>query len=95
MKRSGKTGGEPYCCLKILNMFLACGILLVAILIFVGDGDGILFPLEFLLGLLMCSLSGIMELSKGKRVAGYFCSVFAGIMMVALIFSVIHTRWIR
>ena len=66
MKRSGKTGGEPYCCLKILNMFLACGILLVAILIFVGDGDGILFPLEFLLGVLMCSLSGIMELSKGK-----------------------------
>lgn len=94
MKQSGKNTREPYYHLKILNMFLACGILLVTILIFVGDSDGILVPLAFFLGVLMCSLSGVMELSKGKRLSGYFCSVFAGIMMVALIFSVIHMWWI-
>lgn len=95
MKQSGKSGREPYYYLKILNMFLACGILLAAILIFVGDSGGILIPLVFFLGVLMCSLSGIMELSRGKRIVGYFCSVFAGIMMVAFIFSVLHMWWIK
>ncbi len=95
MKQGRKTGREPYYHLKILNMFLACGILLLAILIFVGDNDGILVPLAFFLGVVMCSLSGIMELSRGKRVVGYFCSVFAGIMMVALIFCIVHMWWMR
>lgn len=86
----GKTGKDPYYGWKILNMFLAGIILILAVLIFVGDSDAVFVPLVFFLGVLMCSVSGIMELSRGRRIAGYAASVFAGIMMVALIFSVMR-----
>ena len=93
MKQSGKMSRDPHYGWKILNMLLAGAILILAVLILVGDSDAIFVPLVFFLGVLMCSLSGIMELSRGKRVAGYTASVFAGIMMVALIFSVLRTWW--
>lgn len=90
MKESRKTGRDRYDYWKMVNMMLACAILILAILIFVGSGAEVLTPAAFFLGVLMCSLSGVMELSRGKRVIGYASSVFAGILMVALIVSVIR-----
>ena len=83
MGQSKKPGGDPYYYWKIVNMILACGVLLLAVFIAIGEEDGFL-------GLVMCSLSGIMELAKNKKVIGYVCSVFAGILTVALIISIIQ-----
>ena len=47
-------------------------------------------PAALFLGIIMCTLSGIMELARNKKVAGYICSVFAGILTVALIVSIIQ-----
>lgn len=71
-------------------MILACGVLLLAAIIAIGEEDGVLVPAAFSLGIVMCSLSGIMELAKNKKVIGYICSVFAGILTVALIMSIIQ-----
>ena len=93
MKETNKSGRDPYYYWKIVNMVLSCAILILALLIILGEKDGLLFPIAFFLGIVMCSLSGIMELAKNKRVAGYICSIFAGIMMVALILSIIGMLW--
>lgn len=90
MKQNKWPGGDPYYYWKIVNIILACVVLLLAILIITGKKDGILVPAALFLGLVMCSLSGIMELARNKRVAGYICSVFAGILTVALIISIIR-----
>lgn len=90
MKQSKRPGGDPYYYWKIVNMILACAVLILAVLIILGGKDGLLVPSALFLGILMCSLSGIMELAKNKKVIGYICSVFAGILAVALIISVIQ-----
>ncbi|MCI8374987.1 MAG: hypothetical protein HFI29_06080 [Lachnospiraceae bacterium] len=90
MKQTKQPGGDPYYYWKIVNMTLACGILILAILIILGGKGGLLVPAALFLGIIMCTLSGIMELAKNKKVIGYICSVFAGILTVALIISVIQ-----
>jgi len=90
MKPNKRFQRDPYFPWKILNMILACAILILAVLVLLGGKDGIFIPVTFFLGILMCTLSGIMELAKSKRVVGYICSVFAGILAVALIFSIIR-----
>ncbi len=89
-KKGGRLGRDPYYYWKILNMLLACAILILTVWIVLGRKGGLLVPAVFFLGALMCTLSGIMELAKSKRVIGYFCSVFAGILVVALIVSIIR-----
>ena len=90
MKQNKPPGGDSYYYWKIINMILACVILILAILIILGGKDGLLVPGVFFLGTVMCSMSGIMELARNKRVVGYICSVFAGILTVALIVSIIQ-----
>ena len=90
MKQNKLPGGDSYYYWKIVNMILACVILILAILIIPGGKGGLLTPATFFLGVVMCSLSGIMELARNKKVAGYICSVFAGILTVALIVSIIQ-----
>lgn len=90
MQRKGsRVSRDPYFYWKIINMVLACVILILALLILFGGKGGILIPVEFFLGALMCTLSGIMELAKSKRVTGYFCSIVAGILCVALVGSLV------
>lgn len=93
MKETKGIGRDPYYYWKIVNMVLACAVLILAILIIMGKKGGLLIPVVFFLGTVMCSLSGIMELAKNKRVIGYTCSVFAGILTVALIISIIGMWW--
>lgn len=93
MKETKGIVRDPYYYWKMVNMVLACAVLILAILIILGKKDGFLIPVTFFLGLVMCTLSGIMELAKNKRVIGYICSVFAGILAVALIISIIGTWW--
>ena len=90
MKKDKRSRRDPYFLCKLLNMTLAVAILLLALLILLGEIDGLWNSLVFLLGILMCTLSGIMELAKGKRVVGYTCSVFAGLLTVALIISIVQ-----
>jgi hypothetical protein len=90
MKQNKRNRRDPYFLCKILNMVLAGAVLFLAVLILVGEVDNWRISLIFLLGMMMCALSGIMELAKSKRVIGYTCSVFAGILAVALIFTIIR-----
>jgi len=90
MKLNKRVQRDPYYPWKILNMVLAFAVLILAVLILFGGKSGTIVPVTFFLGILMCTLSGIMELAKSKRVVGYTCSVFAGILTVALIFSIIR-----
>lgn len=90
MRETKSPKRDPYYYWKMVNMILACAILILAILIIFGGKDGILVPAAFFLGIVMCSLSGIMELAKNKRVIGYICSIFAGILTVALIITIIE-----
>ena len=70
-------------------MVLACAVLILAILILFGGKGELLIPLCFLLGAAMSAVTGIMELAKNKKVSGYIFSIFAGLMVVALIFNII------
>ena len=81
---------DPYFYWKIVNMALACAVLVLAFLILSGRGERYLMPAAFFLGVVMCSLSGIMELAKNRKIVGYICSVFAGILAVALILDIIR-----
>jgi hypothetical protein len=89
MKRSGKLGRDPYYYGKLVDMTLAVIILFLALFIFLGEGRSVLTPISLLLGVVMSTLTGVMELSKGRRVIGYLCSVFAGLVAAALVLSVI------
>ena len=49
---------DPYFYWKIVNMALACAVLVLAFLILSGRGERYLMPAAFFLGVVMCSLSG-------------------------------------
>ena len=59
---------DPYFYWKIVNMALACAVLVLAFLILSGRGERYLMPAAFFLGVVMCSLSGIMELAKNRKI---------------------------
>lgn len=88
-KKRNRLVRDPYYCWKIVNMILALAVLILAFLVLFGEDGTYLIPAAYFLGAVMCALSGIMELAKNKKVIGYICSVFAGILTVALIFRVI------
>ncbi len=92
MEERKRNGRDPYYLWKILNMILAGVVLILAVLVIAGELGGVMVPLTFFLGAGMCALTGIMELAKNKRFTGYVCSVFSGILIVALIFSIIQMR---
>ena len=89
MKKASHVSRDPYYYWKMISMVLACAVLILAILILFGGKGEILIPLCFLLGAAMSAVTGIMELAKNKKVTGYICSIFSGIMAVALIFNII------
>ena len=88
-KRENRLVRDPYYHWKALNMILAFAILILAFLVLTGREEKYLIPAACFLGAVMCALSGIMELAKNKKVIGYICSVFSGILAVALILNVI------
>ena len=90
-KKQSRVVRDPYYYWKIVNMVLACGILVLALLILFGEEQRYLSPVAFFLGVVMCTLSGIMELAKNKKAVGYICSVFVGILAVVLILDVVRT----
>ena len=88
-KKGSRLSRDPYYYWKVVNMVLACTVLILFLLILSDTRRGILVPVEFLLGTVMCGMSGVMELAKGKKLTGYISAVFAGVMAVALIFYVV------
>ncbi len=91
MKKASHVSRDPYYYWKMISLILACAVLILALMIFYGEQDEFLRPVAFLLGGIMSTVTGIMELAKNKKVTGYICSVFAGLMAVALIFDIIWT----
>ncbi len=91
MKKASHVSRDPYYYWKMISLILACAVLILALMIFCGEQDEFLRPVAFLLGGIMSTVTGIMELAKNKKVTGYICSVFAGLMAVALIFDIIWT----
>lgn len=88
-KKTGRLSRDPYYYWKMISMVLACAVLILALLILFGGMEGALIPLVFFLGAVMSAVTGIMELAKNKKITGYLCSVFAGVMAVAMIFNII------
>ena len=84
---------DPHFYWKVINMILALAVLLLAGAILMGRKEIWLVPTAFFLGVLMCAFEGIMQLSKGRKVLGYTCSIFSGLMMVVLIASIIILIW--
>lgn len=89
MKKASHVSRDPYYYWKMISMILACAVLILSLLIFLGNQDAFLCPLAFLLGGIMAAVTGITELAKNKKVTGYICSIFAGLMAVALILDII------
>ncbi len=92
-KRKNWIFRDPHFYWKMINIVLALAVLVLAGMILLGRKTGWLVPLVFLPGALMCALEGIMQLSKGRRVLGYVCSIFAGILLVAMIISFVLWVW--
>lgn len=90
MKQNKRMVRDPYYYWKILNMVLAVLVLVLVLVVLVGERNDYLVPAACLLGMLMCAFSGIMELSKGKKIVGYASSVAAGILAVALLISLVR-----
>lgn len=93
IKKSGRTARDPYFYWKILNLTLAVAILVLSVMILLGGKGGWFVTAALFLGILMSAFEGIMQLAKGRKIRGYICSIFAGVMTVALISSMIAKFW--
>lgn len=91
MKQGKKIVRDPYHGWKIVNMMLAGVIILLVILALVDEKDGWLVPVTCFLGSLMCAFSGVMELTRGRKLVGYVSSVLAGALAVVLLLSIVLT----
>jgi len=89
VKQDKRIHRDPYFYWKLLNMILAAAILVLVIWILLGGKAHWMMPAAILLGIVMSVCCGMMELAKGRRFLGYTCSVFAGIMSVALLTCII------
>ena len=76
---------------KILAMAMAVMVvILCALSILLPIWLGTAFA-ALAVGTVMCAISGIMALVKGRQVLGYSCSVFAGVFLVLLLFWVLRS----
>ncbi len=89
-KKRSRTARDPYYYWKVVNIALACAVLILAVLILLGKEEAYLAPAACLAGAVMCALDGIMGLAKGRRVTGYVCSIISGVLAVALMFDLIR-----
>lgn len=93
VKQTRRIVRDPYFYWKIINLILAVVILILAALILLGGKDGWFVFAALFLGMLMSTFEGIMQLAKGRRLRGYTCSIFAGMMAVALIVFLVCMIW--
>lgn len=84
---------DPHFYWKVVNMILALVVLVLSGVILLGGKEGWILPLVLLIGAVMSAFEGILQLSKGRRLLGYFASVFSGVMVVALILSILRMFW--
>ena len=89
IKQSMRIARDPHFYWKVLNLTLACAILVLAGCILIGGKRGWPVSVAFLLGALMSAFEGIMQLAKNRKLLGYGCSIFAGCMAVAMIISIV------
>jgi len=84
---------DPHFYWKIVNMILAAVILVLSVLVLQGSKSTWILPAALLAGAILGALEGILQLSKGRRFLGYIASVFAGVMVVALLLSLLRIFW--
>ena len=84
---------DPFRIWKILAMVLAAAVVVLCVLsLFFVTGMGVVFA-AIIAGMVMCAISGLMALVKGRRMLGYICSVLAGTFLVLLLIWVLRTTW--
>lgn len=84
---------DPHKGWKLMTMILAAAVLVLSLAsLFISDIISLSFG-ALLLGALMCTASGILALSKGRKVLGYFCAVLAGGFLVLFIIGLIWLIW--
>ena len=89
-RKKSRSGRDPYFYLKLFNIAAACVITVLAVLrIVLEESPDFIVRIAFVLGIIMCVLTGIMELAKNDKLIGYACSILAGILAVALIFTLV------
>lgn len=89
----GEFARDPFRIWKIAAMAMAVVVLVLCVLgLFFVPGTGIIFA-ALGAGIVMCAISGIMALVKGRQVLGYLCSILAGAFLVLLLFWVLRTVW--
>ncbi len=84
---------DPHKGWKLMTMILAAAVLVLSLTaLFVSKSVSISLS-ALLLGALMCTASGILALSKERKVVGYFCAVLAGGFLVLFIMGIIWMIW--
>ena len=84
---------DPFRIWKIFAMAMAAAVVVLCTLsLFFVTGMGVIFA-ALIVGTVMCAISGLMALVKGRRVIGYVCSFLAGAFLVLLLIWVIRTTW--
>jgi len=84
---------DPYRIWKILAMLMATAeVVLCLISIFFIENVGLVFA-ALAVGAVMCAISGILSLVRGRQVLGYLCSILAGVFLVLLLFWVLRSIW--
>ena len=85
---------DPYFYTKVICMALASAIVVLTVLkLLLPSMPGFTTIIIFVLGIIMCALTGIMELAKNDRLFGYACSILAGLITVALIIWLVSSWW--
>ncbi len=82
---------EPYKGAKVIVLLLSIAVQIMCVLFFAGAGFDGLVLISLFVGATMCGLSGIIEISKDKKIRGYFCAILAGIFLVASILKLALT----
>lgn len=85
--------GDPYKGWKLMTIILAAGVLLLSLTAMFAPENVSIALTALLLGAAMCAASGILALSKERKVVGYSCSVLAGIFLVLFLLGIVRLIW--
>lgn len=76
-----------------MTIILAAGVLLLSLTAMFAPENVSISLTALLLGTAMCAASGILALSKERKVVGYSCSVLAGIFLVLFLLGIARLIW--
>ncbi|MBQ8185092.1 MAG: hypothetical protein IJ036_04830 [Lachnospiraceae bacterium] len=86
---------DPYKSWKVLAMTLAAAVVVLCLAALLLNTGTYIVLAALVLGAVMCTVSGIMALVKGRKALGYLCSVLAGAFLVLLLIWIVRIFWLR